>query len=136
MIRGLPEPTELTLPYWEAARAGSLHLQRCESCRRFVHFPEVSCPFCGGVDLAWTAAPYRGTVHTFSVIHRTFAPGFADLVPYVIAWVELDGHPEARLFGNVSGCAPDQVSIGMAVDVIFEDLKEFGPIPNFRVSNY
>ena len=134
MDRVLPAPTELTSAYWDAARSGELVLQHCRSCERFVHFPESACPYCGGDELDWKAAPRRGTVHTFSVIHRTFAPGYGERTPYVIAWVELEGCLGVRLFGNVTGIDPDDVRCGQLVEVIFEDLEGFGPIPNFRAS--
>jgi hypothetical protein len=67
-------------------------------------------------------------VHTFSVVHRAFLPGFE--TPYVIAWIDL---PEgARAFGNVLG-PPEEVRIGAAVQVSFEELPGFGPIPQWRL---
>ncbi|MCW2883377.1 MAG: uncharacterized protein QOE54_1498 [Streptosporangiaceae bacterium] len=122
-----PAPTPLTEPYWEACRRGELALQRCAACCRFVHFPEPACPFCGGTELPYTKVSGQGTVHTFSVVERTFLPGFR--TPYVIAWVDL---PEgARAFGDIVGCPPDEVRIGLPVEVCFADLPGFGPIPSF-----
>ncbi|WP_433326508.1 Zn-ribbon domain-containing OB-fold protein [Spirillospora sp. CA-294931] len=118
-----PVPSPLTAPYWAACGRGRLALQRCGGCARFVHFPEPSCPFCGGDDLAYERVDGRGTVHTFSVVHRSFLPGFAP--PYVIAWIDL---PEgARAFGDIVGRAPETVRIGQAVRA---DLS--GPLPHWR----
>jgi uncharacterized OB-fold protein len=74
-------------------------------------------------------------VHTFSVVHRTFAPGFADRTPYVIAWVELEDQPGVRVFGNVLDIAPEDVRIGLPVEVVADRLEGFGPVPNFRASH-
>lgn len=61
----------------------------------------------------------RGTVFTWTVNHHPFHPHVP--TPYVIAIVELDGtepgEPAARrVVGNVVGCDPDDVHIGMAVE--------------------
>ncbi|WP_395111357.1 Zn-ribbon domain-containing OB-fold protein [Actinomadura sp. SCN-SB] len=126
--RPVPAPSPQTEPYWAACGRGELALQRCGGCARFVHFPEARCPFCGGTDLAYTKVGGRGTVHTFSVIHRSFLPGFEP--PYVIAWIDL---PEgARVFGDVTGCPHEAVRVGMPVEVHFAELDGFGPIPHWR----
>lgn len=126
--RPCPAPTPLTEPYWTACRRGELVLQRCSGCARFVHFPEPSCPFCGAAEPTYEPVSGRGRVHTFSVVHRGFLPGFAP--PYVVAWIDL---PEgARVFGDVVGCPPEEVRIGMPVRVAFGELDGFGPIPHWR----
>jgi uncharacterized OB-fold protein len=123
--RPVPVPSPLTEPYWTACRRGELALQRCAACRRFVHFPEPVCPYCGGGELPYETVSGHGTVHTFSVVHRSFLPGFDP--PYVIAWIDL---PEgARAFGDVTGCAAEDVRIGMPVEVYFDE-----DIPHWRPS--
>ncbi|MDL4771549.1 MULTISPECIES: Zn-ribbon domain-containing OB-fold protein [Thermomonosporaceae] len=126
--RPAPTPSPLTAPYWDACARGEMALQRCTGCARFVHVPEPVCPFCGGTDLRYETVGPRGVVHTFSVVHRTFLPGFTP--PYVIAWVDL---PEgARVFGDVIGCPPGDVRIGMPVELHITDTEGFGPMPHWR----
>lgn len=118
-------------PYFEAAARGELTLQRCAACRRWIHFPEPRCPGCGGSETTFEPVSGAGTVETFSIVHRSFVPEFADRTPYVIAWIALPEQPGLRVFGNVTGCAPEEVAIGMPVDVYFEELN--GRVrPNFR----
>lgn len=124
-----PVPTPLTEPYWEACRRGVLALQRCAGCERLVHFPQPACPYCGATNLPYTELSGQGTVHTFSVVHRTFLPGFH--TPYVIAWIDLT--EGARAFGNILG-PPDEVRVGAAVEVFFQELPGFGPIPQWRLT--
>lgn len=124
--------TGLTRPYWEAAAWGALAIQRCRACRRWIHFPEPACPSCGSGDLDFERVSGRGHVETFSVIHRSFVAAFADRAPYVIAWIGLPEQQGLRVFGNVTGCAPDEVSIGMEVEVFFEARDGHGSLPNFR----
>lgn len=135
MQRLLPEPTVLTEPYWAAARLGELHLQRCRQCGQFIHFPEDECPACAGADLTWERVSGRGAVHAFTVIHRTFVPGFAERTPYVVAWVELEEQAGLRVLGNILGLDPAGVCVGLPVEVVFEELEAFGRIPNFRRRN-
>jgi uncharacterized OB-fold protein len=126
-----PLPSSLTAGYWEAAARRKLALQRCGSCGRFVHLPQPWCPDCGAGDLAYEEVSGRGWVHTFSVVHRTFAPGFDRRVPYVVGWVDLPEQEGLRAFGNVGGCAVEEVAIGLPVTVCFEEVPGFGLVPNW-----
>ena len=123
--------SDLTKPYWDGAALGELVIQRCATCARFIHFPEALCPSCGGTDFTYEPVSGQGIVETFSVIHRSFVAAFADRTPYVIAWIALPEQEGLRAFGNVTGCAPGEVAIGMAVEVFFED-QDGRPTPNFR----
>lgn len=123
--------TALTQPYWDAAARGVLAIQRCAACRRWVHFPEPKCPGCGGSDLSFEPVSGQGKVETFSVIHRSFVSEFVDRTPYVIAWIGLPEQKGLRVFGNVTGCLPDEVRVGMDVEVFFET-RDGMTLPNFR----
>jgi hypothetical protein len=130
--RVLPRRTSLTGPYWDACQRGELAIQRCTACRLYIHLPEPSCPGCSAAELTFEPVSGRGAVHTFTVVHRTFAPGFEDRIPYVLAWIELIEQPGLRAFGNVLDAPPDSVHIGQPVELCFEELPGFGQIPNFR----
>jgi uncharacterized protein len=132
--RVIPHPSPLTAGYWEAAQRRQLALLQCRSCRRFVHFPEPVCPWCGGQDLRYERVSGAGVVHTFTVVSRTFAPGFATRTPYVLAWIDLPEQVGLRAFGNVLGAPVADVAIGTAVRVCFEERPGFGLVPNFEVT--
>jgi len=51
--------------------------------------------------------------------------------PYVIALVEIDEQPSVRLMTNIVECDPDDVHIGMAVEVTFEHSDDVW-LPLFR----
>jgi uncharacterized OB-fold protein len=89
------------------------------------------CPYCLSGDLEWLATSGRGTLHTFTVVHRG-AKGFPIGPPYVIAIVELAEGP--RMMTNLVGIAPDpaQIRIGMPVEVAFEDVTPDVALPRFR----
>ena len=132
-MRSVPAPTRLTEPYWQAASQGRLVYQWCASCGNFQHLPESGCRTCGEQrDLSWREVDGRGTVDAFTVVHRTFAPGFSTRVPYVLAWVSLAVQPQLRAFGNVLDVDPADVHIGLHVESCYETIPGFGPVPNFR----
>jgi hypothetical protein len=78
----------------------------------------------------WVRSAGRGTVYSFTVTHQNQAPGFRETLPYVLAVVELAEGP--RLMTNVVECAPDAVRIGMAVEVVFDDVTPEVTLPTFR----
>ncbi|GAA3667778.1 OB-fold domain-containing protein [Nonomuraea antimicrobica] len=105
--------------YRAACERGELVIQRCTTCRRRLSVPEPACPWCGGRSLVLDPASGEGVVHTYTVVHRSFAPGYRGREPYVMAWVDL---PEGvRAFGHVVGCPPDEVRVGLPVRVTFHD---------------
>jgi uncharacterized protein len=63
----------------------------------------------------------RGTVHTYTVVHRAMDPR-AFPAPYVLAVVELDEGP--RMLTNVVDVDPAAVEIGMRVAVCFERVDD------------
>jgi hypothetical protein len=74
----------------------------------------------------------RGTVHTYTVVHRAFHPWFVERVPYVVALVDLDEGP--RLMTNIVA-EPETVAIGTRVDVTFERHGDI-TLPLFKISNH
>jgi uncharacterized OB-fold protein len=87
---------------------------------------------CGSRDVTWKQASGRGTVYTFSIVQRAPTPGFAEDVPFVNAIVELEEGP--RMMSSLVGVEPEpsKVSVGMPVEVTFEDITEEISLPKFR----
>lgn len=126
--RPYPELDPETRPFWEALAEGRFELQRCTACGRHVFYPRLVCPHCGGGPLEWVSASGRGTVHSFTVVHRA-PPAFAAEVPYVVALVDLEEGP--RMMTRLLGAEPAEVHIGMPVQVAIEGDP---PLPYFRRS--
>jgi uncharacterized OB-fold protein len=61
----------------------------------------------------------RATVAAYTINRQNWIPGFEP--PYIVAIVELDDEPDVRLITNVVGVPIEDVGIGMAVEVFFED---------------
>jgi uncharacterized OB-fold protein len=77
----------------------------------------------------WTELSGRATVFSFSVVHGF--PGLPDvtLVPVI---VDLPDAPGARLVSNVIDVDPDEVRIGMELEVLFSPIADGWALPLFR----
>jgi uncharacterized protein len=128
----MPAVNAETAPWWEAAAAHRLVVQRCTACGTTRHPPGPLCPSCRSSSSEWAELPGTGTVYTFTVVRQAFLPALADTVPYVVAAVEPDGGGGARFVSNVVDCDPEDVEIGMAVEVAWEDMAPELALPRFR----
>ena len=115
----IPQLTDENEAFWTGGKDGRLLIARCSDCSYYVHPPAPRCPRCYGDRVAPAPVSGRGRVYTYTVNRRAWAPGVD--VPYVLAVVELDEQPGLRLLTNVVGCAPDDVAVGLAVEVEFEE---------------
>ena len=129
-FRLLPAVTPENEHFWHGGAEGELRFLRCEDCRTYVHPPAPLCPGCLSRSLAPQAVSGRAVVHTFTVNHQPWIPGFDP--PYVVAIVELEEQPGLRLTTNVVGCEPEDVEIGMAVKGVFEDVGDDVFLPLFE----
>jgi uncharacterized OB-fold protein len=127
--RPLPQPDPETAFFWEAARKGELHILRCRDCGTYVHLPRPACRTCNGTDLAPARVSGRGVVHSFTVTHFPL-PGFEP--PFAVALIELEEQPGLRLVSNVVDVAPDELEIGMEVEVTFGQVADDVTLPLFK----
>jgi uncharacterized OB-fold protein len=126
----IPAVTDLTKPYWDNARAGRLVTQRCRACGRIWHPPLPACPHCHSTDIGWREVRGGGTVYTYTVVRHATHAALADRVPYVVAIVELTEGP--RLVTGITGCAPGDVRVGMAVRACFREVADGVTLPYFE----
>jgi uncharacterized OB-fold protein len=130
----IPGMTDLTRPYWEAAREGRLVVQECAHCGALQHPPQPACPNCHGVChgsvLRWREVSGEGTVYSRTVVRHATHAAFADQVPYVVALVELAEGP--RLVTGITGCAPEAVRVGLPVRVVFRRVTDEVTLPYFE----
>jgi uncharacterized OB-fold protein len=124
--RPIPVVHERTAPFWTGGERGELMMQRCGGCGHLVHPPVVLCPWDRSPHLAWEALSGRGRVETFTENRHPFLPGFPET--YVVALVQVDEDPTARILTDLVDVDTDDVSIGMPVRVVFRHLaNEAGP---------
>lgn len=128
-FRVLPRLDDDNEFFWTSGADGKLRFLRCTTCGYYVHPPAPICPRCLTKSVAPETVSGRATVATFTVNHQPWMPTYDP--PYVIALVEIDEQPSVRLMTNIVECDPDDVHIGMAVEVVFEHNDDVW-IPLFR----
>jgi uncharacterized OB-fold protein len=116
--RPLPATTYDTHAYWTGGARGELLIARCRECCYYVHPPAPFCPRCESRDVEPQPVSGHGVVVTFTVNHKQWLPDLP--VPYVVALVSIAEQDDVRLATNITGCAVDDVYIGMPVRVRFE----------------
>jgi len=79
--------------------------------------------FCASDKVEWREASGKGTIYTFSVMRRVKEP-------YIIAHVTLAEGP--TMLTNIVACDADDVRIGQAVAVVFQDTDTGAPVPMFK----
>ena len=127
--RPLPDSRDAGAMYWASAGRGKLLLPNCESCHANFWPAGPLCPSCGSARVGWTHASGRGKIHTFTIVRQNPDAYFKNLVPYVVAMIDLDEGP--RIMSNVVGTGAIDVTIGTRVKVQFEVHGEIG-IPLFE----
>ena len=115
-----PEPD--TQPFWEATKSHELRYQVCDDCGGLVFHPRRHCTHCLSLNLSWRASAGEGSIYTYSVVRQTYHPAFKALLPYIVAWIDLD--EGFRMMSNVVGIEPEAVRVGQRVHVQWEDSGE------------
>ena len=121
-------------PFWDGLREHKFLLFKCKICGAY-YWPKAYCrfhdnePFGGNLD--WSEASGKGTVFAFNIHHWPLHPGFKQDVPYVYALIELAEGP--LISSNVSDIEPQKVTVGMPVEIVYEDHPNEGfTLPKFR----
>jgi len=125
-----PMADTTTLPWWQAAAEHRLVVQRCSACGHTRLPPAPVCSECRSDDAQWQEVSGRGEVYTYTLVHRPIAA--EQTLPYVIAVIALEGAGGVRMISNLVGVEPEAVHIGMAVEVVWEDMSEDLAIPRFK----
>lgn len=120
--RALPLLDDNNTAYWTGGEKGDLLIHRCSACGYYVHPPVNFCPECEGREVAPQPVSGKGTVETFTVVHQQWVPGLE--VPYVLALVTMAEQDDVRLACNIVNCAPDEVTFGMPLKVLFEQNED------------
>jgi uncharacterized OB-fold protein len=119
-------PPDWALPQLDAANrpwftAGALALQQCASCAAVQHPPEEICRACGSMTFTTRVVAPAGTVYSYTVARHAVNAALEGAVPYIVVLVRLDEVPEVRVVGNLLDTAPEDVTIGMAVETVWQD---------------
>jgi uncharacterized OB-fold protein len=136
LVAGIsPTVIEETRPFWEGTLREELLVQICNACGNRQLPGGPCCTTCLSQDLRWEPSSGRGSVFSFTVVRHPFHPSFAEQLPYVVADVQLEEGP--ILTTNVTDVSDDEVSIGLPIEVWFDEEMEDAfhaklKLPKFR----
>ncbi|GAA5052058.1 thiolase C-terminal domain-containing protein [Nocardia callitridis] len=135
----MPDDPERPLPlltadnefFWTSGADGTLRVQHCVECAALIHPPQPVCRYCRGHEIAVREVSGFATLVGFTVNHRFSVPGMP--APYIVAQVALLEDDRVRLTTNMIDCEADQLTLGMRVEVCFEQIDDVW-LPLFRPS--
>ena len=131
--KSIPNQGNHTKPFWEGAKNGQLMLPRCVDCNRVHWYPRHICPNCHSTNLEWIEGSGEGSIHTYAVQHMAFGP-WAEEVPFVTAYIDLkEGDRMLTVLRGVDATKPEDIQVGAAVKVEFEQANDDTFIPYWRV---
>ena len=125
----IPAITPEMRPFFEAAKRHELVVQRCTTCGTHRFPAREICSNCLSRDAAWVRVSGDGEVFSYNIMHQVYHPGFADEVPYAVVLVKLK--EGAKITSNLVGVPPHEITIGMPVTVVFEDITDAVTLPKF-----
>ena len=120
--RPLPKLDDENRFFWTSGADGKLRFLHCDACDYYIHPPAPVCPKCLGDGLAPKAVSGRASVRAVTINHQPFVPGVA--TPFAIAVVNIAEQDDVNLTTNILDAAPDAVTTGMPVQVVFEQRGE------------
>jgi len=116
--------------FWEAVKQHKLAFQKCKDCGLLVHRPRPMCPRCNSMEREWVPSTGKGVVYSWGnfVYANAAYPGIK--VPYTVVVVEMaEG---VRIISNLYDVKPEEVYIGMPVEVVVDDIADDLTLPMFR----
>ncbi len=128
----IPVPQGESDEYWNKAKEGELWLRNCNSCGNPYFYPRDISPCCFSKDTSWIKASGKASLYTYAIVHRAPHPGFAQDAPFVVAIVDLEEGPRMPTNIVIDDPTPENLQIGMPLEVIFEDISEKIALPKFK----
>jgi uncharacterized OB-fold protein len=119
--------SQVSVPFWQGCRSGELRYQRCATCGLSNFPPTEHCRQCLAAELDWRTSGGAGEIYSWTVVHRPVTAEFQP--PYAPAIVTLDeGY---QMLTNIVGVAPDDLAVGMPVQVQFHAVGADATLPYF-----
>lgn len=117
----MPIPDADSRPFWESTKKHELRIQRCTACRHYRFPPSIVCPECRSFEFDWALLSGKGTVYSWEIIHHQVMPHVFGSGPVAVVMVQQDEAETVRLVGNFVDNDGIKPTIGMPVEVVFED---------------
>jgi uncharacterized OB-fold protein len=121
-----PEPD--TQSFWDATKQHKLTYQVCDKGHT-VFFPRSHCPTCGSRNLQTRESKGEGAIYTYSIVRLNRHPMFAPLVPYAVAYVDLD--EGFRIMSNIVDVDVESLQVGDRVKLAWENQESGVSLPLF-----
>jgi uncharacterized OB-fold protein len=125
----LPALDQENAAFWTAGQRGELLIHRCAHCRAWLHPPAPICRVCLSTAVSPERVSGRGDVLTYTVNRQQWVRDMP--VPFVLAVVVLDEDPRLRLTSRLVDVEPEDVGVGLRVEVVFEQVEDVW-LPLFR----
>ncbi len=129
MKRPLPMLTDSNRFFWTSGADGKLRFVRCTACQNYIHPPVPVCDKCLSMEQEVVAVSGRATLAAVTVNHQMWIPSMEP--PYVVGIVEIEEQRSVRLTTNIVKCDESDLSIGMSLEVEFEEYEDVF-LPVFR----
>ena len=127
----LPVPS-LDNQYWfDKCKEHVLVLRQCRECKAFSHPPRPNCTNCGSSDLNWVESTGKGTIFTFTVTRQPVRRPLVGRTPWIVVEVELE--EGVHMISNLIDVDCDDLQIGMAVEVVFDQVDDEITLPKFII---
>lgn len=95
---------------------------KCRQCGRVLVPPRIFCEECFVDDMEWVLLPSTGRLVTFGDCYfSTTGEQLKD--PWMLGLVNIDGS-DGGLLHYLDGCRPEDVKIGMPVEIVFKEKRE------------
>lgn len=134
MPKVIPVSDDLSKPFWDAVNERRLVIQNCTSCDLLQYPPRETCGKCGSAEnLEWKQVSGKGHISSAIVIEDGRLDRRRPDQPYNLVLVHLDEDPGINFYSNLPGTPVDDVPIGAAVEVYFEEVAPGQLIHEWRV---
>jgi len=117
----MPALNDKTRPFFTSDR---MLIQACAECGNVQHPPEDVCNRCQEMRFEFREHANRGTVYSHAEVTYPVHPALADVVPYIIVLVSLDGAPGIRVIGNLVPGSGTEVRVGMPVKAVWAEVTD------------
>jgi len=122
--RPVPVPTDLTKPFWDAAKQQKLMIQKCSACGSLAYPARARCNRCSSTaPLEWTEVEGKGHIDVHLIIRDSRIRGYRSAQPINFAIIRLDEDPGINFLSNLPGTPPGEFEDGMPVEVVFAQVE-------------
>ena len=132
MVKQGVVPDEINKPFFDAANEGRLVVQSCTNSDRLYFPPRPASEICGeGESVVWKEVSGRGTIYNYCVVYDCPVASLKEDLPFNLAVIMLDEDPGILMYSHLPGVPPDEVPVGAAVRVIFEETANGQKVPEW-----